>query len=186
MKRAMKRAAPFLIGAATVVWAVAAQNPRITRATLRAIEESFDKRVLTVSPDSPFKLLGTTRGTYLNGYGVVFTAEVNLMVTTNLSPFQLEIPKPYVVKVHAQKLQRLTLFKRSMQEALLAAAASLDTVPANEQVVLGVSLFYYKWEDTAGLPSQVVMHAQRQKLVDVQVGRVNRSALDSVIQIEEL
>ena len=45
----------------------------VNRAAIRAMEESFDKRVLTASPDTPFDLLGTTRGVYLSGYGAVFT-----------------------------------------------------------------------------------------------------------------
>ncbi len=34
-----------------------------------------------------FDLLGTTRGVYLEGYGVVFSAELDLIVTPNLNPF---------------------------------------------------------------------------------------------------
>ena len=108
------------------------------------------------------------------------------MITTNLSPFQLTIPKEYAVKVHTQKLQRLPVLRKNMQEALLSAAASLDGVPPAENVVLGVSLFYYKWESTAGLPSQIVMQAERQKLLDVQLGRASRSSLDSIIRVQEL
>jgi hypothetical protein len=182
----VKRVVAFAPILAVLTWAAVAQAPRISRATLRTLEEGFDKRVLTLSAESPFQLLGTTRGVYLDGYGAVFTTEVNLMATTNLSPFQLTIPKEYVIKVHAQKLLRVQLLKRSMQEALLATANALDSVPPSEQVALGVSLFYYKWEDTSQLPSQVLMRAQRQKLLDVHLGRVNRSALDSVIQVEEL
>ena len=182
----MKRAAIWSILLAGTVWAAIAQAPRVTRAALRSLEQSFDKRVLTLNAESPFELLGTTRGVYLEGYGAVLTAEVNLMVTMNLTPFQSTIPKPYIVKVHAQKRQRLPVLKRSMQEALIATAASLDTVPSNEQVAVGVSLFYYKWEDTSGLPSQIVMRAERQKLLDVQLGHVDRSALDSIVQVKEL
>jgi len=98
----------------------------------------------------------------------------------------LTIPKEYVTKVHAQKVQRLPLLKRSMQEAMLAAAASLDTVRPEEKIVFGVSIFYYKWEDTSGLPAQIVMQAERQKLLDVQVGRTPRAALVSTIRVQEL
>ena len=65
-------------------------------------------------------------------------------------------------------------------------ASSLDAVPPNEQVVLGVTLFYHTWEDRGGLPSQIVMQAERQKLLDVQLGRASRSSLDSIIKVQEL
>ena len=172
---------------AAVIWTAVAEGPRVGLAAMRAMEQSFDKRVLTSSTESPFDLLGTTRGVYLDGYGAVFTAEVNLMVTTNISPFLQKIPKDYVVKVHTQKVQRVPLLKQTMREAMLAMAASLDGVPANEKIVLGVSLVYFtKWEDTTGLPSQIVMQAERQRLLDVQLGRASRSSLDSSIHVQEL
>ena len=183
MRRAAVCGATLALAAVTLVLA---QSPRVGRPALRAMEQSFDKRILTASSDAPFDLLGTTRGVYLEGYGSVFTTELNLLITTNLSPFQLTIPKEYVTRVHAQKVRRLPLLKRSMQEAMLAAASSLDNVRPQEKIVFGVSIFYYKWEDTSGLPGQIVMHAERQKLLDVQVGRTPRAALVSTIRVQEL
>ncbi len=168
------------------VWIAVAEGPRIGYTAIRAMEQSFDRRMVTLSADAPLDLLGNTRGVYLGGYGAVFTAEVNLLVTNNISPFLQTIPKEYVTKVHAQKLQRIPLLKRSMQDAMLDTAASLDGVPAGENIVLGVTLFYYRWEKTNGLPSQIVMQAQRQKLLDVQVGRASRATLDSLIRVQEL
>jgi hypothetical protein len=52
-----------------------------------------------------------------------------------------------------------------MRQLLMASAASLENLPPNEQVVLAVSLFHYSWEDYSGLPSQIVMQADRQKLL---------------------
>jgi len=183
----MKRLVISSVLLAAVVWTAVAQGPRVGLTAIRAMEQSFDKSVLTASPESPFELLGTTRGVYLDGYGAVFTAEVDLMTTSNISPFLQKIPKDYVVKVHTQKVQRVPLLKQTMRESLLAMAASLDGLPANENIVLGVSLVYFtKWEDTTGLPSQIIMHAERQKLLDVQLGRASRSSLDSSIHVQEL
>jgi hypothetical protein len=171
---------------AAVVWTAVA-GPRVGLTAMRAMEQSFDKSVLTANPETPFELLGTTRGVYLDGYGAVFTTELDLMVTTNINPFLQKIPKEYVVKVHTQKLQRVPLLKQTMREAMLSMASSLDGVRANENIVLGVSLVYFtKWEDITGLPSQIVMQAERQKLLDVQLGRASRSSLESFIHVQEL
>jgi hypothetical protein len=182
----MKRLLIFAAVLGAAKWAAVAQGPRVGYAAIRAMEKSFDQRVVTLSTDTPFDLLGNTRGVYLGGYGAVFTTEVNLLVTNNVSPFLRTIPKEYVVKVHAQKLQRVPLLKRSMQDAMVATAASLDNVPPGENIVLGVTLFYYNWENTSGLPAQIVMQAQRQKLLDVQLGRASRASLDAVIRVQEL
>jgi hypothetical protein len=56
-----------------------------------------------------------------------------------------------------------------MRESLVVSAGMLDTVPANEQVVISVSLPRYHWEDTTGLPAQIVMQASRNALVNLQV-----------------
>jgi hypothetical protein len=183
----MKRVVVSSILVAAAIWTAVAQSPRAGLTAIRAMEQSFDKRLLTASPESPFDLLGTTRGVYLDGYGAVFTAEVDLMMTTNINPFLQKIPKDYVVKVHTQKVQRIPLLKQTMRESMLAMAASLDGVPANENIVLGVSLVYFtKWEDTTGLPSQIIMQAERQKLLDVHLGRASQSSLDSSIHVQEL
>ena len=183
----MKPIAMSAILLAAAVWTAVADGPRVGLSALHAMEQSFDKRILTANTEAPFDLLGTTRGVYLEGCGAVFTAELNLLVTTNISPFLQKIPKDYVVKVHAKKLQRVPLLKQAMRETMLDMASSLDGVPAKENIVLGVSLVYFtKWEDTTGLPSQIVMQAQRQKLLDVQLGRASRSSLDSIIRVEEL
>ena len=84
--------------------------------------------------------------------------------------------------VHARKVQNLPILGRNMREMLVASAASLDTVPATEQVAVAVSLFYFSWEDRSGLPAQIVMRAERQKLLDFQAGRANAAALDSSIR----
>ncbi len=89
---------------AAMTWTAVADGPRVGLTAVRAMEQSFDKSVVTASPESPFDLLGTTRGVYLDGYGAVFTAEVNLMVTTNITPFLQKIPKDYVVKFLAFRL----------------------------------------------------------------------------------
>ena len=41
----------------------------------------------------------------------------------------------------------------AMRQMLVDTAASLDTVPADEQVALSVSLFYWTWENREALPA---------------------------------
>jgi hypothetical protein len=173
---------PVLLATVIAMAAVASVN----RGALSAMELGFDKRIQTLSVDVPFELLGNTRGLYLEGYGAVFTAEVNLSQSININPFQPTIPKEYVEKLRQRKRERVPVLEKCMQDEMMAMAASLDGVPINEQIVLGVTLFYRKWEDTTGLPSQVIMRAERQKLMDVQAGRTKRQALNSIIQVQEL
>ncbi len=174
---------PALLVAVAVV--ALAAVPRVSREALHGMELSVDKHIQTLSVDAPFELLGNTRGLYLEGYGAVFTTEVNLAQSMSISPFQPTMPKPYVDKLRLRKLERVPVLKKCMQDEMVAIAASLDTVPANEQIVLSAMLFYHPWEDKAGLPAQIVMQAERQKLLDVQLGRASRASLDSAIRVQE-
>jgi hypothetical protein len=161
----------------------AAAAPRVTRVSLAAMEKSFDRRVESVDVAEPFMLLGTTRGLYLNGYGAVFTAEVNLVANAVISPFRPAFTKQEVARLRQKKHDRVTVLKEQMRNALIGAASSLDGVPATEQIVLGVSLFYFNWEDRTGLPTQVVMQAPKKALVEA--GKGNPAPLQTALQVQE-
>ena len=140
-----------------------AAHPRVTRAALAGVERSCDSR-LAYTADA-FDLLGPTRGVYLDGYGAVFSTELNLIVSPNLSPFHQSFSKIETARIHDRKVARLVVLKQKMREMLIASAASLETMPPSEQVVMAVTLFHYSWEDYSGLPAQIVMQAERQKLL---------------------
>lgn len=158
-------------------------KPRVTRAELAAVETSFDQRIARLSvADDPMEVLGSTRGVYLEGYGAVFTTEVNLVITPPITPFRMKITKEEVARVHQRKLERLPALKRAMRAMLVSSAASLDDVPANEQVVVGVTLFFLNWEDRTGLPSQIVMQAPRRPLLEYNLGTSTSEALEAAIR----
>ncbi len=140
-----------------------ATHTRVTRAALAGVEKIVDGGL--ANPADAFDILGFTRGVYLEGYGAVFSTELNLALTPNLSPFHPVPGKIEIARIHERKVQRLPLLKQKMREMMIASAASLENLPPREQVVLAVSLIHYSWEDYSGLPSQIVMQAERQKLL---------------------
>jgi hypothetical protein len=175
----------LLLGGA--LWVSAADKPRVSRASIASMEKTFDRRLEGWNVDEPVMLLGTTRGVYLEGYGVVFTAEMNLLPGGTMSPFQPTIKKEQVDRVHQKKLGRLPQLREQMKAMLVASAQSLDTVPMNEQIVVGVTLFYFhSWEDVSGMPAQIVMQAQRRLLLDYALKRIDSAALEAGIRTEEL
>lgn len=157
--------------------------PRVTRTAVAAMEKSFDRRLELVGIEDPFFLLGYTRGVYVDGFGVVFSTELNLIASAAPSPFRPAYTKEEIEKIRQRKVQRLTSLKQNMREMLINSAASLDAISANEQIVVGVSLFYHDWESTNGLPRQVVMQASKKALLDAMHG--NKTALDAALRITE-
>ena len=140
-----------------------AGHPLVTRTALATLEKGIDSH-LAYSADN-FDLLGSTRGVYLEGYGAVFSIELNLILSPNVSPFHPAFSKMEIARIRDRKIERLPLLRQKMREMLIASAGSLENVPPSEHVVLAVSLFHYSWEDYSGLPSQIVMQAERQKLL---------------------
>jgi hypothetical protein len=167
--------------------AVALADPaRIGRNALEKLEFHLDM-FLVKGPD-PCEMMGNTRGVYLDGYGAVFTSLVALVPTPTPSPFRAFTQKDFN-DIHERKIRQIPIMKEKIRSMLLMMAAdpSLEAVRPHEQIVSGVTFFYYKqWENMSGLPLQIVMEGEKQKLLDVQSGRVPRSQLDSIIKVQEL
>lgn len=165
------------------VAAASAQKPQVSRAELSAMEKSFDERMKRFNIDSPMEILGLTRGVYLEGYGAVFSAEVNLVQTPGLSPFRpAEFSKEEISRVRHAKLQRMPQVRQMMRDFLVASSQSLDRVPLEEQVAVTMFLLSKPWEDKSGMPQQILMQARRKALLDVATNRADRSTLDTAIQ----
>ena len=156
------------------------QTPRVARAILVPAEKSLDDRIARLWDDNPLAVLGSTRGVYLEGYGVVFTAEVNMVIggTTLMHPSWSKEDKD---KHKKKKLERLPQLKAALQQALVSTAASLDPVNPEDQVVIAVFLSRYPWEDATGVPTQLTLQAPKKKLLEAQ--RAGVAGIEQAIQI---
>jgi hypothetical protein len=162
-----------------------AQRSFPSRDEIAAVERSIDQKLQRFAPGAPMDVLGLAHGVYLEGYGAVFTAEVNLLVTPGITPFRPQIPKEDVERIREAKVKRLPAVKALMQEMLISSASSLDRVQPEERVALGLAIFYNKWENSAGLPRQIVMDGRKRELVDVAANRVPRGELARIIRVRE-
>ena len=177
-----RRAILALLPAAALL---AAAVPRVPRSTLATLERHFDRRMETFDINDPLYVIGATRGVYLDGYGVVLTSEVGLVVAPNVTPFRPSISKEDIAKLRTRKLARVPQVKRLMRDMLVQSGNVLSTVPLDEQVVIGLILFYTAWEEKAGLPVQILMQAERRALVDFEAGRTDETGLSAAIKVQE-
>jgi hypothetical protein len=147
---------------------------RIPLGSFVNLERTFDAKLAGLADAyGPVDLLGATRGVYLDGYGVVFTTEMGLIVTPTINPFNSKITDAQKNQVHSAKVTRLPALKKAVIEMVKNVATSLAQVPDTQQVVVAVRLDYLNWENTTGLPGLVIAKADR------------RSAMAGNIQIEE-
>jgi hypothetical protein len=142
-----------------------ADGSKVNRAMIEAMEHSLDSKLSGLWPQDPAEVLGLSQGTYIQGYGAVFLGEVNLAPAAGISPFHPTVSADEVRRTHEKKVQRMAAIRTAMRAMLVDSARSLDSVPPDEQVALGLSLFYWKWENRDGLPAQIVMHAPRKALL---------------------
>jgi hypothetical protein len=140
------------------------QKAPVTRSALVALERSFDAQFSKPGPD-PYDLLGTTRGFYLEGYGVVFSTEVNLILVP-ITPFGPPMTKETMASLRQRKLKKLEVLKQTMRESLGAAAAGLGALGPDEYIAYGITFFYQSREDKTGLPAQILMYASKKDLTD--------------------
>jgi tetrahydromethanopterin S-methyltransferase subunit B len=173
---------PILLLVVVFASTAATSGPRVSRATLASMEKSLDERIKRLWDDTPYLLLGDTRGVYLEGYGAVFTAEVNLVMNP-VSLMSTRLTKDDIARVRQKKIDRLPTLKKALRESMVSMAASLDTVPGEEQIAIVAFIDHYPWEDVAGIPVQITLTAQKKKLVEAQ--RAGGTGLEAVIHVTE-
>jgi len=175
----MMRRALFLFAA------LLSAAPTVSYSDIRNLEKSFDRRIANHNVEQPMDLIGFTRGAYLESYGVVFTAEVNLLLSAGVSPFRPKVAPEERTRLRQRKLARLPEMKQIMRDMMVSSATALKSMPPAQKVAVGVSFFYHSFEDTQGLPQQLLMEASRQTLTDFESGRLSLQQLESAMQVRE-
>jgi len=147
-----------------------AKAMKIAPQTFKELERHFDTQLASIGgPNDPIDILGTTRGLYLDGYGAVFTSEMSLIITPRINPFHQQMTKEEVAAVHRRKSARLPLLKQAMADMMKNSAVTLIQIPDSQQIVVAVRLLYLPYEDTTGLPGQVLMSASRREILNGQI-----------------
>jgi hypothetical protein len=155
----------LLIAVATLCFG--ASEPRLSLASLKAVEGSINDRIASNIND-PYDLMGPARGTYLEGYGAVFTVYIDLVTASplNLSPFKQTISEKEISDLHDRKARKVLVLKESMRDLMAKACKTLPALPPDEHIVMQAFLFNYNWEQSRGLPHRIMLTARKQKLID--------------------
>jgi hypothetical protein len=166
---------------AVAVLCFGATEPRVSRKALGSVEGSMNDKFRIVTGD-PYDLLGTARGTYIDGYGAVFTIELQLVYISPPSPFRPAYSPRELAGLHDRKLKKMPVLKDAMRGLMANSVNTLDSMPGNEHVAMEAILWRYSWEDSKGLPQRVLMTAEKGKLLEAV--RANTD-LASVIEEQE-
>jgi hypothetical protein len=180
----MKKISSYLLLAvpfcAVAIYAAAA--PRVSGNVLKVVEISLDDRIKSLWAENPFSVIRLTRGLYLEGYGAVFTVDVSPVLSTT-SMMHPTVTKDEIVKAHKARVERIGQLKQAMRLAVADAAASLEPVPADDQVTLVVYLAHHEWEDVSDTPGQLTFRGKKKALIDAK--RAGVAALTQAVTVTE-
>ena len=160
----------------------AADAPRkVDYVNMSKVADAVDGTFRGLWPEFQAEPVGVAQFIYIRGYGAVLSAKVNLSPGNNVTPFHPQITKDDKARTRKMKLDRMPALKAAMLDMLAKSATQLRDVPDNEEIALGVSLFYWVWEDRTDLPDQVVMHATKKALL---AAGQDKAALNAAVRSE--
>jgi hypothetical protein len=153
------------LAAAAAGPAAATTEARVSRAKIAAIEKFINNQFVAMYPEEPYFLIGLARGVYIEGYGAVFSAEINLATGASISPFKQTITREEIQRHKEKKEARMPPLRASLSGIVTTMNGYLETLPPNEEYVLAVTLLRYPWEEAA-VPHQIVMRVQRARMLE--------------------
>lgn len=153
--------APPKRGAMPAPAALAVASTHIPQGMLANLEKNFDIRLAAANATDPLEILGGTRGLYVDGFGAVFSTELSLIVTPGLYGLLPTIPDDLKMKVRQRKLAHISQLEDVMKDLVKVSAITLVPLPDDQKIMFAVRVRYLIWEDTAGLPAQIVMTADK-------------------------
>ncbi len=155
----------FLCALVLAASALTAQTPdyQSVKKQTQLFETVLDTAVRQHYDPANFLMMQSPRGAYLEGYGVVFTLEVNLYVMRWVNPFNAA---PYsekeIAAAKAAKQARMKELETLIRDLLRNNGMGLDFVPPDENVAVVVHLF--NQVELRDLPSQLSVQVKKQWL----------------------
>jgi hypothetical protein len=138
----------------------------IPQGMLANLEKTFDGRMEAADSKDPFEIYGDgARGLYIDGFGTVFTTEISLIVTPGIFPMSPAVTDEKRAQVRQRKLNHLPQLKDLMKDLMKVSALTLVPLPDDQKIVFAVRVRYQIWEDTTGLPAQIVMTADKKSVL---------------------
>jgi len=172
------------------LWCVRAQSPPSNLSALKAEMKVFEAVIdgtmaKTFAP--PFGLLEKTKGTYLPGFGLAFSLEVNLYPLRVPNPFVNMSPlsKAELEKAQKVKLERIAIIKQSVPRLLADHAMSLRDLASDDYVAVVVHLFDMEPAEDR-FPGQLVIEARKSELDQLWDKKISYQELVAKIKILEL
>jgi hypothetical protein len=165
----MKPATSTASAAGSAIPIIRTEQSSMSLQNLRVVEKEMDGRIAatgiaaTGGSGLPCTVLSGTRGVYVSGLGAVFSAEVELAPTPGgIGIFQSAPGPEQKTKFRKDKLANIPFLEKTLSDMVLSIATSTALkLSDTDQIVVAARLNYRIWEDTNGLPGQIVARLDR-------------------------
>jgi hypothetical protein len=176
--------AAVLAAIALCAGAAYGDRPHLTRAMLTAFEKQFALSVLTATKDSTVTFIDPPRAYYLDNFGVMMATEMSLVPGYGPTIFGA-LSKEQIQLHHHKVEERLPLIREQMKLALLDGASRFDALDGNDRLAVAVTVYHFAWENTTGIPTQIVMQATRKALLEARA-KTQEQGRDQSFEMKEL
>jgi hypothetical protein len=89
----------------------------VTRPMLWAVERAYKGKLDTLfTPDELFGVIDSPHGVYVDGFGVVVTARVNLVEAPGLMPFRPALKPEELRSIRERKVQRVPVLEHAVRQ----------------------------------------------------------------------
>jgi len=134
----------------------------------------------------PFGLLEKTQGTYLPGFGLAFSLEVNLYPMRTPTPFNMTpLSKGEIEKAQKAKRDRIVAVKESIPRLLADHAMSLRDLGSNDSIAVVVHLFEVDNGDSK-FPDQLIIETRKSDLDQFWDKKISYQELLGKVKVLEL
>jgi hypothetical protein len=130
-----------------------------------SLQAAINETINSIIPG--FGLIQQAKGTYLEGYGLVFNLEVALERPRN--PFSSPMTPEGVRTIVGQRQKEV---KDKLVELLKQRVAGIDSIGSAESVAIIVHVMNTNPVDLPDLPSQIVFSVRKQDILDFQENRL--------------
>lgn len=143
--------------------------------------EGILNTILQQSFTEPFAVLEKPKGVYLDGFGAVFSFEIDIATVKQVTLFsQTRATPDEEKKVFAQRLPKL---KEAMEKTLADHGDSLSAMGPEEQIALAAHLFN---PGVLGSPltlKTVIVRTARKNIVEYKAGRLSFDELKKKMEV---
>lgn len=165
-----------------LVAVVGMASNRVDRAQTFALEKQFSERALALWGDDRYMFFLRPQAYSVDHFGILLTANMNLVPGPIPLPFRGPITKEEIATHKRAVLERIPRFRQFLKSELIDAAAMFPGGAETDRVGIAVTIYHYSWEDTADIPTQIIVQGVKRDLLEA---KANPALADHAIDMKD-